>query len=87
MRSRLLASPRPADSFPAEPVSGSPLEKVSASSTRVASRSYRVEQRFVTLGVDALGHVLVVIHAQREERTHLISARKASRGVADRYHA
>ena len=47
----------------------------------------RGEQRFVTLGVDALGRVLVVIHTQREERTRLISARRASRGEADRYHA
>jgi uncharacterized DUF497 family protein len=45
------------------------------------------EQRFVTLGMDALGRVLVVIHTQRGERTRLISARKASRGEADRYHA
>ena len=45
------------------------------------------EQRFVTLGMDALGRVLVVVHTQREERTRLISARKASRGEADRYHA
>lgn len=47
----------------------------------------RGEQRFVTLGSDALGRVLVVIHTRREERTRLISARKASRGEADRYHA
>ena len=47
----------------------------------------RGEQRFVTLGIDALGRVLVVIHTQREERTRLISARRASRGEADRYHA
>lgn len=45
------------------------------------------EQRFVTLGMDALGRVLVVIHTQREERTRLISARKASRGEAEKYHA
>jgi uncharacterized protein len=45
------------------------------------------EQRFITLGVDALGRVLVVIHTQRAERTRLISARKASRGEADHYHA
>ena len=45
------------------------------------------EQRFVTLGMDALGRVLVVIHTQRGERTRLISARKASRSEADRYHA
>ena len=47
----------------------------------------RGEQRFATLGTDALGRVLVVIHTQREERTRLISARKASRGETDRYHA
>jgi uncharacterized DUF497 family protein len=45
------------------------------------------EQRFVTLGMDALSRVLVVVHTQRGERTRLISARKASRGEADRYHA
>ena len=45
------------------------------------------EQRFITLGMDALGRVIVVVHTQREERTRLISARKASRGEADRYHA
>ena len=45
------------------------------------------EQRFVTLGMDALGRVLVVIHAQRGERTRLISARKASRGETEQYHA
>jgi len=42
---------------------------------------------FVTLGMDALGRVLVVVHTQRGERTRLTSARKASRGEADRYHA
>ena len=45
------------------------------------------ERRFVTLGMDALGRVFVVVHTQRGERTRLISARKASRGEADRYHA
>lgn len=45
------------------------------------------EQRFVSLGLDALGRVLVVVHTQREERTRLISARKASRGESEQYHA
>ena len=45
------------------------------------------EQRLVTLGMDALGRVLVVVHTQRGERTRLISARKASRGEAVQYHA
>ena len=48
---------------------------------------HRGEQRFITLGLDTLGRVLVVIHTLREERTRLISARKASRGEADQYHA
>lgn len=45
------------------------------------------EQRFVTLGMDALGRILVVCHTQREERTRLISARKASPNEARNYHA
>ena len=45
------------------------------------------EQHFVTLGMDALGRVLVVIHTPRGERTRVISARKASRGESEQYHA
>ena len=45
------------------------------------------EQRFVSPGMDALGRVLVVVHTQREERTRVISARKASRGESEQYHA
>lgn len=47
----------------------------------------RGEQRFVTLGMDALGRVLVVIHTPRGERTRVISARRASRGETEQYHA
>ena len=45
------------------------------------------EQRFVTLGMDALGRVLVVVHTPRGNRIRLISARKASRGETEQYHA
>lgn len=45
------------------------------------------EARFVTLGTDALGRVLVVAHTPRGDRVRIISARKASRGEAGRYHA
>jgi uncharacterized DUF497 family protein len=45
------------------------------------------ERRFVTLGMDSLGRVLVVVHTPRGERTRLISARKASKGEAEQYHA
>lgn len=45
------------------------------------------EKRFVTLGMDALGRILVVVHTPRGERIRLISARKASRGESGQYHA
>jgi uncharacterized DUF497 family protein len=43
------------------------------------------ELRFVTVGMDALGRVLVVVHTGRNEGTRLISARKASKGEATHY--
>lgn len=45
------------------------------------------ERRFITLGMDALGRVLVIVHTPRGRRTRLISARKASGGEAEEYHA
>jgi len=45
------------------------------------------EQRFLTLGMDALGRVLVVCHTQREKLRRLISAGKASPNEARNYHA
>lgn len=45
------------------------------------------ERRFVTLGMDALGRLLVVVHTWREDRIRLISARKASRNEAEQYDA
>jgi uncharacterized DUF497 family protein len=45
------------------------------------------ERRFVTLGMDALGRILVVVHTPRGNRTRLISARKAGRGEREQYHA
>jgi uncharacterized DUF497 family protein len=44
------------------------------------------EQRFLTLGMDAIGRILVVCHTQRGERTRLISARKASPNETRNYH-
>jgi uncharacterized protein len=43
------------------------------------------ELRFVTLGMDALGRTLVVVHTPREEQTRIISARKASKLEALEY--
>lgn len=37
------------------------------------------EQRFVTMGTDFLGHVLVVVYTLRGDVTRLISARAATR--------
>lgn len=45
------------------------------------------EERYITLGMDALGRLLVVVHTPRDERTRLISARKASPREAEQYHA
>ena len=45
------------------------------------------EQRFLTLGVDALGRVLLVVHTPRAERTRIISARQATRTEVKNYHA
>ena len=43
------------------------------------------EQRFVTLGMDALGRTLVTVHTPRGDRTRIISARKASKSEATEY--
>ncbi|MDB5971622.1 MAG: hypothetical protein JWQ90_4072 [Hydrocarboniphaga sp.] len=45
------------------------------------------ERRFVTLGMDALGRVLVVVHTPRGRNVRLISARQASPGETRQYHA
>jgi uncharacterized DUF497 family protein len=44
-----------------------------------------MEERFVTIGMDALGRVLVVVHAWRGESVRLISARKATRSERRQY--
>ncbi|MBN9426154.1 MAG: BrnT family toxin [Burkholderiales bacterium] len=45
------------------------------------------ERRYVTLGMDALGRILVVVHTTRGDRIRLISARKCSKSEAEQYHA
>lgn len=37
------------------------------------------EQRFVTIGTSALGHLLAVAHTERGDTIRLISARRATR--------
>jgi uncharacterized DUF497 family protein len=43
------------------------------------------EERWVTMGLDALGHVLVVVYTWRGESVRLISARKATPREQRRY--
>ena len=43
------------------------------------------EERWVTLGLDALGRVLVVVYAWRGESVRVISARKATPRERRRY--
>ena len=43
------------------------------------------EQRFVTIGVDAIGRVLVVVYTYRGEDIRLISARFATKQERERY--
>jgi uncharacterized DUF497 family protein len=82
---------------PAKAVSNRAKHKVSFSHAEQALRDPMAitiddpdsegEQRFITLGMDALGRVLIVVHTPRGERVRLISARKASRGESEQYHA
>jgi uncharacterized protein len=42
-------------------------------------------ERFVTLGMDAMGRLLVVVYEWRDEDVRLISARKATRAERRQY--
>lgn len=44
------------------------------------------EQRFVTLGMDALGRILVLVYTYRGDMIRLISARKATPREVRTYH-
>jgi uncharacterized protein len=37
------------------------------------------EERFVTIGADAFGRILVIVYTLRQDRVRIISARKATR--------
>ncbi len=43
------------------------------------------EARFITIGVDALGRLLVVVYTWRGENIRIISARKATRREREQY--
>lgn len=44
-----------------------------------------IEERFIPIGLDALGRVLVVVYTWRADEIRLISARKATRGERQQY--
>ncbi len=43
------------------------------------------EERFITVGIDAFGRVLVVVYTWRDNEIRLISARKATRNERKQY--
>ena len=43
------------------------------------------EERFITVGMDAFGQVLVVVYTWRDNEIRLISARKATRHERNQY--
>lgn len=43
------------------------------------------EERFVTIGADAIGRVLVVVYAWRGDRARIITARKATEHERKQY--
>ena len=45
------------------------------------------EERYVTIGLDALGNVLVVVYTWRDDRPRLISARHAKPREREQYEA
>ncbi|MFQ5479603.1 MAG: BrnT family toxin [Candidatus Binatia bacterium] len=47
--------------------------------------AYTGEERYVTLGMDALGRLLVVAYSWRDEDVRIISARKANRSERRQY--
>ncbi|MFP4133603.1 MAG: BrnT family toxin [Halothece sp.] len=43
------------------------------------------EERYITIGMDVLGRVLVVVYTLRQNKIRLISARKATRKEKQQY--
>jgi uncharacterized protein len=43
------------------------------------------EERFITIGIDAIGRILVVVYTLRSNKIRLISARKADRLERQQY--
>ncbi len=54
-------------------------------SRHIADPDAEGEERFVALGMDGLGRVLLAVYAYRNEHIRVISARKASKDERARY--
>jgi len=54
-------------------------------SRHIADPDTEGEERFIALGMDSLGRVLLTIYAFRHEDIRIISARKASKDERARY--
>lgn len=50
-----------------------------------ASDERFAEERFITIGIDSLGRILVVVYTCRKNEIRLISARKATRKESTQY--
>jgi uncharacterized DUF497 family protein len=44
-----------------------------------------VEERFITMGMDAMGRILVIVYTMRDDEIRLISARKATKNERRQY--
>ena len=45
------------------------------------------EQRWITMGIDLTGRILLVVYTYRSDQIRIISIRKASRQEREKYHA
>lgn len=43
------------------------------------------EERYVSIGISVITHLLIVVHTYRTERIRLISARKATKAERNKY--
>ena len=53
----------------------------------IEEQTVRGERRFVSIGLDPVGRVLVVVHSYRGDDVRLISARRATRKERHQYEA
>ena len=47
--------------------------------------NYPEEERFITVGMDSFGRILVIVYTMRENRIRIISARKATAKEIKKY--